>query len=160
MPAIRPLIITGALLWCSFLVQGQDAPHAAGLRWAYGSGITYRHMITDRHAAEILATARWGGAAATGLFQWHRGVGSSDTWFWYYGGGVHLGLHRRSNDRPQENPRLENTHVNVGIDLIAGIGYRFREIPLEFALDFKPAISFTTEEYLPETFGLSGRWRV
>lgn len=158
MQVFRLIILTGALLGCSFLVKGQDLRHAAGLRWAYGSGVSYRYMITERHATEFLLTSRWGGAAAASIFQWHRQVGQSPNWIWYYGAGVHVGMHRRSNQRPFENLRLGETHVNVGMELIVAIGYRFQQIPLEFTLDLKPSISFSTEEPLPETFGLTGRW--
>lgn len=106
-----------------------------------------------------MLTARWGGAALTGLYQRQREIGSEGRWFWYYGAGLHLGVHRRSNDRPLENPRFDQKHVNVGIDLIAAFGYSFSDLPLQLTLDFKPALTFTAEENLDETFGLTARWR-
>lgn len=106
-----------------------------------------------------MLTARWGGAALTGLYQRQNDIGAEGNWFWYYGGGLHLGVHRRSNDRPFENPRFDQKHLNVGIDLIAALGYSFVDFPLQFTFDFKPTFSFSTEEHVPESFGLTGRWR-
>lgn len=157
MKGCRHIILIGALIGCSFFAEAQE--RSLGLRWAYGSGAAFRQKLSEKHAVEGLIVGRWGGVAITGLYQRERSIGNEQMWFWYYGGGLHMGLHRRSNVRPAENPRLEKTQLNVGIDLMAALGYRFREIPLEMTLDFKPAISFTTEEWIPETFGLTGRWR-
>ncbi len=157
MKGLRHIILTGALIGCSFFAEAQE--RSLGLRWAYGSGVAFRQKLNEKHAVEGMITARWGGVAATALYQRERPIGAEGTWFWYYGGGFHMGFHRRSNRRPFENPRFEKVHLNVGIDLIVALGYRFREIPLEFSLDLKPAISFTAEEVVPETFGLTGRWR-
>jgi hypothetical protein len=153
------LVLFGALLGSSFFAVGQANERAVGLRWAYGSGFSFREMMTDKHAVEGIFTARWGGVALTGLFQRHHQVASVDGMFWYYGGGLHMGVHRRSNIRPNDNPALEKAMLNVGADLIVGIGYRFNQFPVDLTLDFKPTISFTTTEWVPETFGLTGRWR-
>jgi hypothetical protein len=112
-----------------------------------------------KHAVEAILTARWGGAALTALYHRQNDIGAGGTWFWYYGGGLHIGVHRRSNNRPFENPRFDQKHFNVGVDLIAALGYSFSDIPLQITIDFKPAFSFTTEEHVPEGFGLTGRWR-
>lgn len=157
MSALRHIILSGALIGCSLFLCAQE--RSAGLRWADGSGVAFRQNLTAKHAVEAMLTARWGGAALTALYQRERDIGSEGNWFWYYGGGLHLGWHRRSNDRPFENPRFENQQVNVGIDLIAALGYSFSGIPLQFTLDIKPAFTFTAEENFNEAFGLTGRWR-
>lgn len=157
MSAFRHIIFTGALIGCSLFALGQNS--SAGVRWAYGSGIAFRQILTEKNAVEGMLTARWGGAALTGLYQRQNDIGAEGNWFWYYGGGLHLGVHRRSNDRPFENPRFDQKHLNVGIDLIAALGYSFVDFPLQFTFDFKPTFSFSTEEHVPESFGLTGRWR-
>lgn len=158
MKAISYLILTGALVGCSFFAQAQE--RSAGLRWAYGSGVAFRQNLpVGPHVVEGMLTARWGGVAVTALYERQHNIGSEGTWFWYYGGGMHLGYHRLSNINPPEKPAYRKAHINVGIDLIAALGYSFEKIPLQFTVDLKPAVSFTTEEFVPETFGLTGRWR-
>jgi hypothetical protein len=151
------MFLIGALIGCSFFAEAQE--RSVGVRWAYGSGLAFRQKFTEKHAIEGILVARWGGVAVSGLYERERSIGNNEAWSWHYGGGFHLGLHRRSNDLPLENERFSKAQINVGIDLIAALAYRFREIPLAVSLDFKPTLSFTTEEWVPENFGLTGRWR-
>jgi hypothetical protein len=111
-------------------------------------------MQTEKHAIEALLTFRWGGLLATGLYESCHPIGKGN-WHWYYGGGAHLGYHRRARARePEKKP-----FINVGLDLIVGIEHAFPNTPLALSLDLKPSVTFTApDENTREAFGLSLRY--
>lgn len=131
-----------------------------GLRWSEGSGVAFRQMLVEGKYLEGMVTARYGGAAVTALYQRQRPILGSEEWQWYWGGGPHLGYHRRIAQRSAESEHLNRAQINVGIDLVIAIQYGFRNFPLQFSLDVKPAISFTTSDPHEESFGLTARWRL
>ena len=148
------VILTGALIGCSFFCRAQPYHNSGGARWAGASGFTFRQMQTEKHAIEALLTFRWGGPIVTGMYERYYHIGETDL-IWYFGGGPHLGYNRRSEDNADENKLF----INVGIDVIAGIEYIFPTIPFNVSLDFKPSLSLTaTNGATGEVFGLSVRY--
>ncbi len=151
--AIR-IILTGALIGCFFFCSAQPYHNSGGARWAASSGFTFRQMQTEKHAIEVILTFRWGGPIITGLYERYYPIGKTDL-IWYFGGGPHLGYHRRSADSANDAMLF----VNVGVDIIAGVEYVFPALPFNISLDIKPSVSFTaTDGATGEVFGLSVRY--
>lgn len=94
----------------------------------------------------------------TGLFEWQQALDSKNLQ-WYAGTGIHAGVHGRNNVFQAEEDQNEAVQMNLGIDLIGGIEYVFKNVPIVVSADYKPAFYFTGDRWLvPEEFGLTARY--
>ena len=84
------------------------------------------------------------GLMVTALWEYQKQFGSTDL-YWYPGAGLHFGGYRES--------------ISFGIDLIAGIEYRFPDAPFLLSLDLKPHFPLTSERREGISTGLSFRYR-
>ncbi|HKL39838.1 MAG TPA: hypothetical protein VJ894_04120, partial [Cryomorphaceae bacterium] len=140
-------------------LSGIAQERALGLRLGWGGGLSYVQSITDDQDFEIILTPRWSGLILTGLYE-RKVPLSSESWHWYYGGGLHGGYHHRSNF-VGEGFNGDQQYINLGFDLIAGIKYRFEAFPLEFSADYKPSVELLAKRnLLLEEFALSFRYLI
>ena len=115
-------------------VQAQDYDASLGIRLGGGTGITYKSHLSGNMAFEGLLYMNpfnYGGLLGVGLAEWHFPLGRSD-WNWFAGAGGHVAL-------------FGNTGFGIGVDGIIGLEYTFRDIPVTFQFDYKPAINLTNE---------------
>src|SRR6056297_1996503 len=117
-----PFKFTAFLLFLAISLSGIAQERALGLRLGWGGGLSYVQSITDDQDFEIILTPRWSGLILTGLYE-RKVPLSSESWHWYYGGGLHGGYHHRSNF-VGEGFNGDQQYINLGFDLIAGIKYR------------------------------------
>ncbi|HKK39685.1 MAG TPA: hypothetical protein VJ949_09735 [Cryomorphaceae bacterium] len=154
-----PFKFTAFLFFLAISLSGIAQERALGLRLGWGGGLSYVQSITDDQDFEIILTPRWSGLILTGLYE-RKVPLSSESWHWYYGGGLHGGYHHRSNF-VGEGFNGDQQYINLGFDLIAGIKYRFEAFPLEFSADYKPSVELLAKRnLLLEEFALSFRYLI
>lgn len=146
-------------IFIAISLSGMAQEKALGLRLGWGGGLSYVQSITDDQDLELILSPRWGGIILTGLYE-RKVPLSSESWNWFYGGGLHGGYHHRNNF-VDEGFNGDPLYINLGFDLIAGVKYRFSSFPLEFSADYKPSVELLAKRnLLLEEFGISCRYLI
>lgn len=140
-------------------LQAQYYKHGLGLRLGNSYGLTYKHGFSDKVALEaILATRYYGGynyhngrkdgwwkrSGGDGftlgaLIEYHLPIKDVSGLNWYFGAGAHIGSWRSYYD--YDNWYNDRAYFIFGLDVILGIEYSFKEVPICLALDYKPAFN-------------------
>jgi hypothetical protein len=124
-------------------LNAQDYHTGLGLRASVYPGISVKHFYTTNMAVEGILTARWGGFNATGLAEFHLPVFDTEGFYFYYGGGAHLGVWDTARDYYGDT--TDGTKLFLGIDGVIGLEYAFLDIPLSVGLDWKPGMNFISD---------------
>jgi hypothetical protein len=127
----------------SLAAKSQDYHTGLGLRASMAPGISIKHFFTTNLAGEGILTARWGGFNATGLAEWHLPVFDTEGFYFYYGGGAHLGLW--DSGRDYYGSTKDGTKFFLGVDGVIGLEYAFLDIPLSIGLDWKPGMNILAD---------------
>lgn len=132
---------------------------AIGGRLAYGGLISYKHSLNPEIMAEGIFAVRWGGIELTALIERYTPAFENENMYWYYGGGMHLGLHGRNNTIDPPEDANSKTYINLGADLVGGLEYRFSNAPISASVDYIPSFFFTGDRwFVGEGVGLSLRY--
>ena len=120
------------------IALAQDYNWGIGMRLGGDTGgVSVKYKLNTVDAFEAILAALWdNGFVATALSQRHIPVIGKGTHF-YYGAGIHTGAGNR-----------ERKFI-FGIDGIFGLEYKFRDVPLALALDYKPAFNVVGKPALP-----------
>ena len=113
----------------------QDYNWGVGIRaggTAYGFAAKHK-MDAGRAIEGILSVPYYGGFTLTGLYEKHVPV-ISDGFSLFYGGGAHIGTYGSEADR-----------FRLGIDAVVGLEFKLPEVPLAFAIDYKPALDIISD---------------
>ena len=135
------------LLLAAPQLQAQNYTTAAGLRGGGLNALSIKHFIDDGKAIEGIVATRWKGVHLTALYQVHAPAFSVDNFFWYYGGGAHIGFYDGYDDHPYFDEN--KNYTNIGIDGVIGLEYVFQEVPIAISVDWKPEFNIV---------GQSGAW--
>ncbi len=108
-------------------VKAQDYHTGLGLRAGVSPGISVKHFFSTNMAGEGILPVRWGGFNITGLAEWHLQVFDTEGFYFFYGGGAHLGAW--DSGRDYYGTTEDGTKVFLGIDGIIGLEYAFRRHP-------------------------------
>ena len=133
----------------------QTYKNAIGGRLGTANGITFKTFMTGDRALDFIlnfsdnndkSTFRF-----TGLYEIHNDINNAPGLRWYYGPGATVGTRKDKGD--------DNSDLLVSIDGVLGLDYKFDGVPINLALDWKPAIEITPNtEFDAEGFGLSIRF--
>jgi hypothetical protein len=112
---------------------------------AVKSGVTYKQFIGSNKALEAIVSFG-DGVTVCGLYQIHKSFGSSsENIQWLYGFGGYVGI--------------GNKEKNFGGAGIIGLDYKFKEIPLNLTLDWKPELNIVSKiGFEASGIGLSARF--
>lgn len=136
----------------------QQYKTALGLRINGGAGITARHFLSGNQSIEGIMYTRWGGLNFTGLYNVNFPVFTEPGFNFFIGGGGHIGFWDADRNPWWDEDEKGNKTV-VGLDGQIGLEYVFDDIPLNLALDWKPAINFIgSSNFYGGDFGLSVRY--
>lgn len=128
------IIITIAILpEISFNGFSQDYDTGIGVRAGVAWGLTVKHFITTDATGELLLTSRFNGLNATALFEKYIPVFDTEGFYFFFGGGAHLGFWNL-----EQHVFLTDVKAFTGIDGIVGLEYVLQNIPLSVGLDWKP----------------------
>jgi len=146
-------------------LHAQQIQRAAGVRLGHTSGITYKKFTVEREAFEIILSGRNEGMQATGLYEFHHPleVGFEKDFHFYYGVGGHVGYERYDdlkkvivNEDPLEFIFEDKSYFAMGIDVIAGVEYRYLSVPMTIAFEIKPYFNFIGMRYTKSRFWDAG----
>lgn len=130
--------------------QGQSYQTAIGGRFGYFNGVTVKHFISGSNALEGIVSTRWKGFIITGLYEFQKSIPGASGLDWEIGGGAHIGLFNADTDEYQESV--------FGLDFIVGLEYTFQQVPINLALDWKPAFNLSGHGWWGDGFALSARF--
>jgi hypothetical protein len=155
---MKPKVLTIIfLILISAAIKAQDYHTGLGLRASSYPGITVKHFFSTNMAGEGILSVRWGGFNVTGLAEWHLQVFDTDGFYFFYGGGAHLGAWDTGRDN--YGTSNEGTKVFLGIDGVTGLEYAFDGIPLSIGLDWKPGLHVLSDfEFFFDDLALSFRY--
>jgi hypothetical protein len=134
---MKKLLIFVFATMLSFAAFSQPYKQAIGLKYPGGTSITYKNFIANTKALEAQATFWSNGVRFSALYEFNfytfEGV---DGLGWFVGPGIHAGVW---NDKYATSKNL-TTRTDLGIDGIIGVDYKFKDIPLNFSVDWQPSI--------------------
>lgn len=109
------------------------------------TGISFKHFLTPKNAVEFNASFwRWGGVLS-GSYQIHHDISNSPGLKWYIGPAAYVGAYRH---RYYDNGNKKYYSSSIlGIGGIIGLDYKFRDAPINLALDWQPSIEFIGGDY-------------
>lgn len=148
-------IITIFFFFMAFTLTAQVKSSSIGLRGGGVSGFSYKYIDHDFKAFEIIAGWQEGGFRMVGLIQKYTPIASSriSNLFVFIGGGAHAGYVNYTEEYVYHGSDgydyyyADNTAKPIiGGDFIAGVEYRFENIPLRLGLDYKPYFQVFGEE--------------
>lgn len=148
MKQIMKTLAAAAIVFLSFPAFSQPYKHAIGLRIAGtssvgGAGVTYKYFLNESRALEGIFSFK-DPVALGAMYQVHNDWNILSNLRWYYGGGAFI-----SFSKPD---------AGFGAMGVIGVDYKFDNLPLNLALDWKPEIAFAPKTALNfNTFGLSLR---
>ena len=139
---LKSILFVIALVLAGAVVQAQDYKTALGLRIGPSYGITVKHFIKSNGAIEGILQTRRGGFNLIGLYEFHGTAFQTRGLKYYIGGGAHIGNWNGRNGYPWYRNKDDNSDfIALGVDGIIGLEYTIRDAPINFALDWKPAIN-------------------
>lgn len=153
------------LLWLApALVCAQaDYKTAVGVRLGAANGVSVKHFVSRKNAVEGILSTRWRGLGITGLYEVHGNAFQTRALNWYIGGGGHVYFWQ---DGPYRNPppwwdNNRSTRAVAGLDGILGLEYTIPSAPINFALDWKPALNLVNYQgFWADEFAFSVRFAI
>jgi len=161
---IRTIIIF--ILLSPVCLFGQDYERAAGVRLGATSGVTYKKFIVEKEAVEMILSGRNEGTQFTALYEFHTPIEvnfEQENFHFYYGVGGHIGVERFDDlnkvlvsEDPVEFIFEDKSYFAMGLDIIAGVEYRYLSVPMTIAFEVKPYFSFIGMRYTKSKFWDAG----
>ena len=150
------LFIIGSIITAG----AQPYKTAMGLRISPLYGVTIKHMNSAQVGIEGIVSGRWNGIQVTGLYEKHNLAFQQQRLQAYAGIGGHVALWRDGRYNPwygrgflawdrndfdwdyyNRNRDPDLGRVVVGMDMIIGLEYTIKDLPLSFSLDWKPFLN-------------------
>lgn len=132
------IVLLGFICVDGFSQQGRyHYRHSAGLRLGTPVGFTYRQVVAQGMAMELMAGQRWGGVVLTGMLQKQYFPWRARYLGWYWGFGGHVGFHSNTPP-PWAEGHSEFNGTDIGADIMIGFEHKFKTIPITITLDWKP----------------------
>jgi hypothetical protein len=138
----KTILIILMTIFLGSALMSQDYDTGIGLKVGMAPGLSVKHFFTTNGALEGIATYRWNGVNVTGLAEFHLPVFDTEGMYFFYGGGIHLGVW----DSGKAIDKLPTgSKFNFGVDGVIGIEYAFSDVPLCLGLDWKPNVNIVTD---------------
>lgn len=134
-----------------FLLSGfsfaQDYKGAIGFRGGVDQGLTLKNFVGGSNAFDLILSTHHYGLHFTALYEKHVfDIFDVPNLALFYGFGGHIGFYN-STRWPSYWPDHTGSATVIGADLVIGVEYTFKEIPINIALDVVPSLNI-----LPYTF--------
>ena len=152
---ILPFLIAGFML-VSGLTANAQYKSAFGVRLGDSYGVTFKTFLQSDRALDFILNVRnhndIGYFRLTGLYEVHNPINGAPGLRWYYGGGGTIGSLHYKNFKDREND------LYLSADGVLGLDYKLEGAPLNFSLDWKPALVLTPDtDFDAQGVGLSVR---
>lgn len=129
--------------------MGSDYKTAIGLK-IYPGALSVKHFIKSNVALEGIGYFWNYGSRITGLYEFHGNVVGAKGLKWYAGPGAHIGFW---NDRWKKEYPNRNSGVNIGIDGVLGLDYKFKGAPINISIDWQPSLNLIGYNYFEGGWG-------
>jgi hypothetical protein len=133
---------------------GQDYRTAVGVK-VWPGAITVKHFIKDDAAIEGLLSFWNYGFRITGLYEYHGDINGAPGLKWYIGPGAHIGFY--NNDYKAAYPDRD-AGIDLGVDGIIGLDYKFNNAPINLSLDWQPSFTIVSHPDFRSWGGLGIRF--
>jgi hypothetical protein len=130
------IFLFAIVLFAATKTNAQDYNTAIGIRLsssgpAVNNSVSIKHFLNPKLAVEGLFT--FDNKAAIGaLLEVHNDIPSTEGLKWFYGAGAYLGF---DSDKTHADRAL------MGAQGIVGLDYKFVNLPLNLAVDWKPELN-------------------
>lgn len=148
------LFLLAIVLLAATQINAQDYKTGVGIRLsssgpAVNNSVSIKHFLNPKLAIEGLFT--FDNKAAIGaLLEVHNDIPSTEGLNWFYGAGAYLGF-----DSDKENPN----RALMGAQGIVGLDYKFANLPLNLAIDWKPELNIIDNiNFEPAAIGFTIRF--
>lgn len=117
------------------------------------NSISFKYFMTHRTAIEALVS--FGDPFSIGgLVEFYNPLSTSGLQ-WFYGAGGYLGFSKEYNPEKQ----IDERKTYFGAQGIAGLDYKFDNIPLNISLDWKPELNIVQDiNFEPAALGFTARF--
>lgn len=147
-----------AALGFASTASAQDYKTAVGVRLSnsapyINNSISLKHFLTENTAVEALFS--FGDPLGLGaLVEIHKPLGEQGI-RWFYGGGGYLAFQKTYNTVKAK----DETDMFFGAQGVLGLDYKFANIPLNLALDWKPELNIVSDiNFEPAAIGFTARF--
>lgn len=153
---MKKAILVSSFVLISLSIFSQGYKTGLGVRLGSFSGISGKFFLGKDKAIEGILSSRWHGFVIAGLFEYQKPISGAPGLSWFAGGGVHIGAWDGGDYYWKNDPHED--YVIIGIDLIAGLEYKFKEAPISLGLDIKPAFNLVGDNHWWSDGALSVRF--
>jgi outer membrane protein W len=148
-------------------LKAQEYTTAAGIRLgpnsaAISPGFTIKHFLNETNAVEGIVGIS-SGIGLCALYEWHHPFTNIDHLHWFVGAGGYAAFRNSTNyivNKADGTPSTIKTSSSfIGAAGIAGLDYKFEQIPLNISLDWKPELNILTSiGFEASAVGISARF--
>ena len=134
--------------------MGSTYTTALGFKF-YPGAITIKHFTQSDRALEGIASFWSYGFRFTGLYEFHGDINGAEGLKWYVGPGAHIGAW--NEDWTHKYPDRDGG-MQIGIDGVLGLDYKFNQAPINVSLDINPFFNIANYAYFDVWGGLGVRY--
>jgi hypothetical protein len=120
---------------------------AIGIKFPAGTGLTYKKFVTQKAAMEFQALYATESFRLAGLYEFHFPFSKAEGLNWYVGPGAHLGFYKNQYQKSY------SSKMDLGIDGVIGLDYKFNGLPVNVSLDWQPSVSFSGNSGANASYG-------
>lgn len=128
---------------------GTDYKTALGVK-VYPGAISVKSFVQPNRAIEGLGYFWNYGTRITGLYEIHGDIAGAPGLKWYVGPGAHIGFW---NDDWRKTYPTRNDGVNMGIDGVLGLDFKFKGAPINMSIDWQPSFNIIGYNYFESGWG-------
>ena len=142
--AIVLLFITG------ITIAHAQAPYnrALGLKFPGGLSISYKKFVSETHNLEAQFTSWHEGFRVAGLYEINfYAFDKVPELSWFVGPGAHIGFWKAAYEKTYDS------QIDIGIDGIIGLDYKFENAPINVSLDWQPTVTLVGSAGFTPVFG-------
>jgi hypothetical protein len=155
---LKPIFVSILLFLISTSAFAQPYETGIGVRLGgITSGITVKHYTGSRTALEGIVSFGRHSFLITGLYEKHQQFPNAEGLSWFFGGGAHIGFFDENYGSGYYYYKYRGNKVIVfddsdsglsfGADFIIGLDYKFKNAPVNLALDLKPFVDIVPGFY-------------
>jgi hypothetical protein len=82
-----------------------------------------------------------------GLYEFHFPFSKADGLYWCVGPGAHVGFYKNQYQKSY------SSKMDLGIDGVIGLDYKFNGLPVNVSLDWQPSVSFSGNSGANASYG-------
>ena len=143
---MKVLLALAAFL-LALAATAQPYNKAIGVKFPVGTGLTYKKFITQKAAMEFQALYAEESFRLAGLYEFHFPFTKAEGLNWYVGPGAHLGFYK------SQYQKSYSSKMDIGIDGVLGLDYKFNGLPINISLDWQPSVSFSGNSGAQAAYG-------